>query len=71
MTSRQAKHQAKKRAEGAVNVQVVLLPDEPETKAWLDLVEQVGSAKLALKMLLGQMANPAQIYSSALAAVDK
>lgn len=52
MTSRQARHQAKRRAEGGVNVQVVLMPNEPETKVWLDLVQEIGSPKLVLKYLL-------------------
>jgi hypothetical protein len=52
LTSRQAKHQAKRRSEGGVSITVMLLPNEPETKLWFDLVEKVGSPKLAFKYLL-------------------
>jgi hypothetical protein len=54
MTTRQAKHQAKRRAEGGVSITIALLPNEPETKLWFDLVEKVGSPKLAFKYLLDQ-----------------
>jgi hypothetical protein len=52
MTSRQAKHQAKRRAEGGVSITVVLHPNEPELQLWFDVLAISNGPKDALKKLL-------------------
>jgi riboflavin biosynthesis pyrimidine reductase len=58
MTSRQAKHQAKQRADGAVTISVTFRADEPEAAHWAKLVEQEGGPKAAIKFLLKDYVNP-------------
>ena len=52
MTSRQAKYQAKQRADGAVTISVTFRADEPEAKMWLETIKKRGGPKSALKWLL-------------------
>jgi hypothetical protein len=52
MTSRQAKHQAKQRADGAVTISVTFRADEPEVAIWRNLLRQKGGPKDAIKYLL-------------------
>jgi hypothetical protein len=57
MTSRQAKHQAKQRADGAVTIAVTFRADEPEGKSWKEWVRYYGSPKKALAALIEKMDN--------------
>jgi hypothetical protein len=52
MTSRQAKHQAKRRSEGGVSITVTLLPNEPELQLWFDVLAISNGPKDAIKRLL-------------------
>jgi hypothetical protein len=52
MTSRQAKHQAKRRANGTVSITVALYPNEPEFQLWFDVLAISNGPKDALKKLL-------------------
>jgi hypothetical protein len=52
MTSRQAKHQAKQRADGAVTIAVTFRADEPEAAMWFETIKKRGGPKAALKWLL-------------------
>jgi hypothetical protein len=54
MTSRQAKHQAKQRADGAVTIAVTFRADEPEAEVWKELVQWFGSPKKAMSELTKQ-----------------
>jgi hypothetical protein len=51
MTSRQAIHQAKRRSQGAVTINVTFRADEPEAEAWGRLSAYLGP-KEAMKRLL-------------------
>ena len=53
MTSRQAKHQAKQRAEGAIGISVTFRADEPEGDAWRRLSSCHGP-KEAMRRLLSE-----------------
>lgn len=57
MTSRQAKHQAKQRLEGAVTISVTFRADEPEAAQWAELVKEKGGPKEAMKTLLYHLDN--------------
>ena len=52
MTTRQAKHNAKRRLEGAVTIAVTFRADEPEAAQWRQLVEVHGGPKQAMRHLL-------------------
>jgi hypothetical protein len=52
MTSRQAKHQAKQRADGAVTIAVTFRANEPEAEQWEYYSNLCGGRKEALKWLL-------------------
>lgn len=62
MTSRQARHQAKQRQNGAVTISVTFRADEPEAEQWAKLVEQEGGPKAAIKRLLYLNDNPVYTY---------
>jgi len=51
MTSRQAKHNAKRRSEGAVIIAVTFRVDEPEAAQWEYYSNLCGGRKEALKWL--------------------
>lgn len=52
MTTRQAKHNAKRRLEGAVTIAVTFRADEHECAKWAFLVKQHGGPKQAMRHLL-------------------
>ena len=52
MTTRQAKHNAKRRSEGAVTISVTFRADEPEAAQWTQLVEREGGPKKAMQFAL-------------------
>jgi hypothetical protein len=64
MISRQAKHQAKRRADGAVTIAVTFRADEIEARLWKSVLELEGkgSPKQALKHLLWLYDNPVYTY---------
>ena len=62
MTSRQAKHQAKRRAEGGLSISIQFRVEEPETKAWLRLAEVCGGNKRALSHLLKDYIRPSDRF---------
>jgi hypothetical protein len=59
MTSRQAKHQAKQRADGAVTIAVTFRADEPEAAQWVEWVKYAGGPKAAIKWFLDNSGSPA------------
>jgi hypothetical protein len=52
MTTRQAKHNAKRRSEGAVTIAVTFRANEPEAAQWEYYSNLCGGRKEALKWLL-------------------
>ena len=52
MTTRQAKHQAKQRLEGAVKIDVTFRADEPEAAQWAYFVNLCGGPKEAARHLI-------------------
>ena len=52
MTTRQAKHQAKQRREGAVKIDVTFKADEPEAAQWAYFVSLWGGPKEAARHLI-------------------
>jgi len=52
MTSRQAKHQAKQRANGAIGISVTFRADEPESGQLLYYISLCGGPKEALRHLI-------------------
>ena len=52
MTTRQAKHQAKQRLEGAVTISVTFRAEEHECAKWAFLVKEHGGPKEAMRHLL-------------------
>jgi hypothetical protein len=54
MTTRQARHNAKRRSEGAAVIAVEFRADEPEAQVWKELVQWFGSPKKAMSELIKQ-----------------
>jgi hypothetical protein len=54
MTTRQAKHNAKRRSEGATVIAIQFRADEPEAQVWKELVQWFGSPKKAMSELIKQ-----------------
>ena len=52
MTTRQAKHNAKRRLEGAVTIAVTFRANEPEAAQWEKLIEQKGGPKKAMQFAI-------------------
>ena len=52
MTTRQAKHNAKRRLEGAVTIAVTFRADEPEAAQWAYYVNLCGGPKEAARHLI-------------------
>lgn len=52
MTTRQAKHNAKRRLEGAVTIAVTFRADEPEAAQWSYFVSLCGGPKEAMRHLI-------------------
>lgn len=52
MSTRQAKHNAKRRSEGAVTIAVTFRANEPEAEQWAYFVSLCGGPKEAMRHLI-------------------